>query len=57
MIAENDNRKVGNLRSASIGVTQVLAADSVDVSDYGTYDTSTEDKDVMVTVRAVFRIK
>lgn len=56
MIAESDFRRVGNLRSAAIGVTQVLAADSVNVSDYGTYDTSTEEKDVMVTVRAVFRI-
>lgn len=57
MIAESDSRRVGNLRSATIGVTQVLAADSVDVSDYGTYDTSTQEKDIMVTVRAVFRIK
>ncbi len=57
MIAGSDNSKVGSLRSSSIGVTQVLAPNSVDISDYGTYDTSTEDKEIMLTVRAVFSIK
>lgn len=57
MIAGSDNSKVGNLKSASIGVTQVMTPNSVDVSDYGTYDTSTEEKEIMLTVRAVFKIK
>lgn len=57
MIAGSDNSKVGSLRSSSIGVTQVLAPNSVDISDYGAYDTSTEDKEIMLTVRAVFSIK
>lgn len=49
--------KVGKLKSASSGVVQVLPQGSVDVSDYGAYDTSTIKKDVMVTVRASFNLK
>ena len=53
-IVKSTGQSVGRLQSASSGVVQVLAANSVDVSDYGTYDTSTIDKTVMVTVRATF---
>lgn len=53
-IVKNTNQSVGRLQSASSGVVQVLAAHSTDVSDYGSYDTSTIDKTVMVTVRATF---
>lgn len=49
--------KVGKLKSASSGVVQVLPVGSVEVSDYGSYDTSSIDKEVMVTVRASFSIK
>lgn len=48
---------VGKLKSAAGGVVQVLTQGSNDVSDYGTYDTSSINKDVMVTVRASFSIK
>ncbi len=34
-IAESTGRKVGKIRSASIGVVQVIAPNSVDISDYG----------------------
>ncbi len=47
---------VGPLRSASTGAVQVMAANSIDVSDFGTYDTSTIEKTVMVTVRATFSV-
>ena len=50
-------KKIGKLRSASSGVVQVLASNSIDISDYGQYDTSTVDKDVMVTVKASFLLK
>jgi hypothetical protein len=40
-----------------MGVVQVMQVDSVDVSDYGSYDTSTINKDVMVTVKTVFGLK
>ncbi|MEI6042176.1 MAG: SIMPL domain-containing protein [bacterium] len=48
---------VGKIKSAGAGVVQVLSPGSSDVSDYGSYDTSSINKDVMVTVRASFQIK
>lgn len=56
-IAESAGTEVGPLKSASSGVVQVLAANSIDISDYGSYDTSTIEKDVMVTVRATFFVE
>lgn len=56
-IAQSSGQKVGSLRSASMGVVQVLAPNSTEVSDYGTYDTSTIEKEVMVAVRAIFLLK
>lgn len=55
-IAKASNGNVGRLKSATSGVVQVLAPNSTDTSDYGTYDTSTIDKNVSVTVRATFVI-
>lgn len=55
-IAQSAGNSVGGLRSASVGIVQVLAPNSQNISDYGTYDTSTLEKDVMVTVRAEFGI-
>lgn len=56
-IAGSVGQRVGALKSASSGVVQVMAPNSVDVSDYGSYDTSTIDKKVMVTARAVFLLR
>jgi len=56
-IAEGTGRRVGDVQAASIGVVQVMSPNSVDVSDYGSYDTSSIDKDVMVTVKASFRLR
>ncbi len=56
-IAEATGAKVRKLSNASSGVVQLLRPDSVDVEDYGSYDTSTIEKDVMVTVRANFELK
>lgn len=56
-ISKASGDAVGGLVSASSGVVQVLAPNSVDISDYGSYDTSTIEKDVTVTVRAYFGIK
>lgn len=50
-------QSIGSLKSASSGVVQVMQPDSTDVSDYGQYDTSTKEKDVFVSVRAVFFVK
>ena len=56
-IAKATGRGVGSLQSAASGVVQVLAPNSVDVADYGSYDTSTIDKTVMVTARATFYLR
>jgi len=56
-IAASDNQEVGKFVEASSGVVQVLAKGSVDVSDYGSLDTSAIEKDIMVTMRATFRLK
>jgi hypothetical protein len=53
-IAKAGGQSVGSLKAASSGVVQVLAPNSIEVSDYGTYDTSSIEKDIMVTARAVF---
>lgn len=56
-IASGTGRGIGNVQSASSGVVQVLSSNSVDISDYGSYDTSNIDKDIMVTVKASFRLE
>jgi hypothetical protein len=56
-IAENSGRGVGELRNAVGGVVQVLPAGGIEVSDYGSYDTVSLNKEVMVTTRATFGLK
>lgn len=56
-IAGSSGKKVGIIKSASAGVVQVLSPNSIDVSDYGTYDTSSIEKEIMVTVKALFTIR
>ncbi len=53
-IAKETGRSVGALKTATGGVVQVLPQGGVDISDYGSYDTQSKNKDVMVTVRASF---
>jgi hypothetical protein len=55
-IAKESGRSVGTLRNATSGVVQVLPQGAVDISDYGTYDTQSKNKEVMVTVRATFEL-
>lgn len=56
-IAKSGGTTVGALSSASSGVVQVMAPNSTNVDDYGSYDTSTIQKQVMVTARASFYVK
>lgn len=56
-IAESTGRGVGSLRSASMGVVQVLPVGSTEVSDYGAYDTQSIEKEVMVTVKTTFSLR
>jgi uncharacterized protein len=55
-LADSSGKKVGQLKSASSGVVQVLSANSLDVSDYGSYDTSKVEKSIMLTVKASFTL-
>jgi len=56
-IAESGGAHVGKIKSASSGVVQVLAPNAINVEDYGSYDTSTIDKEVMVTARVTFVVR
>ena len=56
-LAESSGKSVGQLKSASSGVVQVMSANSLDVSDYGSYDTSKIEKNIMLTVKASFTLK
>lgn len=56
-IAKSGGSSVGKIKSASSGVVQVMAPNSTNVEDYGSYDTSTIDKEVSVTARATFIVK
>ena len=56
-IAQSGGSQVGALASASSGVVQVLSPNSTNVEDYGEYDTSTVQKEVMVTAHATFYVR
>lgn len=56
-LAEAGQKTIGTLKSASSGVVQVLSPGSAAISDYGTYDTSKIQKEIMITVKASFNIK
>ena len=56
-IASTSGRKVGKIKTAATGVVQILTPQSVEVSDYGTVDTTSINKEVMVTARAAFNLK
>lgn len=48
---------IGVMNSAKMGVFQIVAKDSTDVSDYGIYNTSAKDKKINAVVNATFTIK
>ncbi len=56
-IAKSGGSSVGKLSGASSGVVQVMAPDSTNVEDYGSYDTTTIQKEVSVTARATFVVR
>ncbi len=56
-LAESSGKSIGQLQSASSGVVQVMSSNSLDVSDYGSYDTSKIEKNIMLTVKASFSLK
>lgn len=55
-VATQTSARVTELRSLSVGPIQLTEPNSTEVSSYGTYDTSTIEKDASVTVTATFGI-
>ncbi len=56
-IAQATGSSIGALQSASLGVVQVTAKNSAEVSDYGAYDTAALEKKVTTVVKASFILK
>lgn len=56
-IAKSTGNSIGSVKDASQGVFQVTQKNSTDVSDYGSYDTSTIEKKITAIVRASFEVK
>jgi len=55
-IAESTGNKIGVVRSARMGVMQITATDSTEVSDAGISDTSSIGKDVTAVVNISFAV-
>lgn len=55
-IAASTGNSIGSVRSAKMGVMQITAADSTEVSDMGISDTSSIDKDVTAVVNISFAV-
>lgn len=56
-IAEGSGKIIKSIKTVDMGVVQVLSPNSVDISDYGSYDTFSVDKEIMITVKAIFNLK
>ncbi len=56
-IAESAGGKVRSVRSARMGVFQITAPNSREVSDYGVYDTGTINKDITSVVSVSFGVE
>jgi len=57
VLVEATGAELGRLRAVNVGVFQVTAPNSTEVSDYGVYDTSTLNKDVTAVVNVSFAVK
>lgn len=55
--AKSSDIKVGNMRSASQGIFQITPVNSIEVQDYGMYDTSTIKKSVNAVVTINYAIE
>lgn len=55
-IAESTGNRIGSIRSARMGVMQITAPNSTEVSDYGVNDIGSIDKDVQAVVNATFAV-
>jgi hypothetical protein len=57
VIAQSAGNRISAVRSARMGVFQITARNSTQVSDYGIYDTSSLDKDITAVVTLSFSLK
>ena len=55
-IAESTGSNIGSIRSAKMGVMQITAPESTEVSDYGVNDTTSIEKDVNAVVNVSFAV-
>jgi len=55
-IVESTGSSIGSIRSARMGVMQITAPESTEVSDYGVNDTTSIEKDVNAVVNVSFAI-
>jgi hypothetical protein len=55
-IASSTGNSIGSVRSAKMGVLQITAPDSTEVSDSGMFDTTTIDKDMTAVVNISFAV-
>jgi hypothetical protein len=55
-IAASTGNSIGAVKSARMGVLQITAADSTEVSDSGIYNTTTIDKDMTAVVNVSFAV-
>lgn len=56
-IANSTNNSIGEVRSSKMGVIQINAKNSTEVSDYGVNNTSSIDKTITVVVNMSFSIR
>ncbi len=57
VLTEATGASLGGLRGVNVGVFQITAPNSTEVSDYGVYDTSTLRKDVTAVVNVTFALE
>jgi hypothetical protein len=57
VLVEATGGELGSLRNVAVGVFQITAPNSTEVSDYGVYDTTTIRKDVTAVVNVSFALR
>lgn len=56
-IAQSTGSRIGKIQQAAQGVFQMTAVNSIDISDYGAYDTSSLEKKVTAVVKTTFTLE
>ncbi len=56
-MAQSTGGRIGKIQQAAQGVFQVTAVNSLDISDYGSYDTTSPEKKVTAVVKTTFTLE